>query len=155
VGQLERDSYRVIAERTGRDRVTIRAEHIRAGTAALPVRARDGRCYPGTYDGRHERDERIRELRERGISIRRIAAELGCSTYTVQYAIGVPWTKSCVSEPVRLSPIGSICYRGTLAGDTRSSSAGLLYLKVRCTQSAKDVHAMLGFALCRASMSTR
>lgn len=40
------------------------------------------------YLGRaHERQERIRRLRESGMTMRGIAAELGCSVGTVHYAL--------------------------------------------------------------------
>src|ERR1700757_329441 len=78
-----REGYRMIAERTGRTYHQVREAAIANGSAHLRVRRTDGKETPGSTRGRPERIRKVRELRAAGATIRGIAAELGCSTYTV------------------------------------------------------------------------
>jgi hypothetical protein len=78
-----REGYRVIAERTGKTYHTVRSAALADGSAHLRVRRSDGKETPGSTRGRPERIRKFHELRAAGATIRGIAAELGCSTYTV------------------------------------------------------------------------
>ena len=79
-----RDGYRVIAERENKTYHQVRKEAIANGTDRLRVRRTDGCECPGSNADRHLRAEQVRQLRSAGATIRAIARQLGCSTYTVQ-----------------------------------------------------------------------
>jgi DNA-binding NarL/FixJ family response regulator len=78
-----REGYRVIAERTGKTYHQVREAALADGSAHSRVRRTDGKETPGSTRGRPERIRKVHELRAAGATIRGIAAELGCSTYTV------------------------------------------------------------------------
>jgi AraC-like DNA-binding protein len=78
-----REGYRNIAERTGKTYQQVRAAALADGWAHRRVRRTDGKETPGSMRDRPERIRRVHELRDPGATIRGIAAELGCSTYTV------------------------------------------------------------------------
>jgi DNA-binding NarL/FixJ family response regulator len=78
-----REGYRTIAERTGRTYHGVRSEALESGAAHWRVRRTDGKETPGSTRDRPERIRKVHELRAAGVTIRGIAAELGCSTYTV------------------------------------------------------------------------
>jgi hypothetical protein len=92
-GERYRRSYRSIAEAEGKTYEQVRREHIAAGTASMLVMAVDGRVFPGSYSGRFERARKAQALRATGWTIRAIAAELACSTYTTQRDLEMDWTK--------------------------------------------------------------
>lgn len=78
-----REGYRTIAGATGKTYHQVREAAIADGSAHLRVRRSDGKETPGSVRDRPERIRKVHELRAAGVTIRGIAAELGCSTYTV------------------------------------------------------------------------
>ena len=79
-----RPSYRQIAEAEQSNYYQVRERSLADGSAHLPVLRTDGRITKGSRRDRPNHVAKVRELRGAGLSIRAIAAALGCSTRTVQ-----------------------------------------------------------------------